>query len=140
VLGVRGRGEWFSIVLSFVFERAALCSGVRATFGRKFCEVHFARAALEVSGASFMVVPTEHVIWDRRKPRSNLIQSVGRSTFRTHTDFQAVVRRSNPQIVTAAPMRAVAVGTKFRICSTANVVTILWTSTKYRIFLQITRT
>jgi len=48
-----------------------------------------------------MVVATEHVLWDRKKPRSNLIQLVGRSTF--HPE----VRRSNPRIVMAAPICAV---------------------------------
>jgi len=105
LLGASGRGEWFSIVLSFVFGGGGGQHCV-AVYGRRLgsnFEVHFVRAALKVSGASFMVVQTEHALWDRRKPCSNLIRSVGRSTFRTNTDFQPAVRRSNPRTVTATP-------------------------------------
>jgi hypothetical protein len=32
-------------------------------------------------------VPTQHLLWDKGKPRKNLIKLAGRWTFRMQTDF-----------------------------------------------------
>jgi hypothetical protein len=53
-------------------------------------------------------VPTQHLIWDRGKPRKTLIELAGRRTFRMRTEFQPAVRHLNTQALTVVPNCAAA--------------------------------
>jgi hypothetical protein len=72
-----------------------------ATEGRNFY-VNIGRAAWEPCNV------TQHLLYDRGKPRKILIVLAGVTTFRMRTDFQPAVRRLNTWALTVVPICAVA--------------------------------